>query len=400
MGDFTVKLKIAEKVADYMDLKAASMVVKNQIKIMTETMKYDNQRIVWTNMLMPTEPFYAAGLIPIQTELIAGWISTLQFSNRFLQRARSCGYTSNICSYHKAVIGCLEEGELPPPQYAVFSSHICDGGSMLLRYLKNRFQTKILLIDVPYYNSEENNQLLYQSLQSMIFWLEENTGGQITPKSISQTVAYSNNAREYFVMANELRKHKSLIWGNLAIRNMFGATFLLGSKLGEQVLRTYYEELEEKKSHPIEGKRILWYHFAPLFEDRIMKYFEQDLKCVIAFDITGYIYFAPLGGDWIQSLTDKMMSHFLLGDSKKRMDLYLDILSQYKIDGVVIFMHQGCRAIPCSSWELKEATKKMKIPFLELPGDCIDQNGLSTEQMKLRMEAYQERLVNKYVHGN
>ena len=95
-----------------------------------------------------------------------------------------------------------------------------------------------------------------------------------------------------------------------------------------------------------------------------------------------------------------MMSHFLLGDSKKRIDLYVNLLSQYKIEGVVIFMHHGCRAIPCSSWELKEAAKKMKIPFLELPGDCIDKNGLSIEQTKLRMEAYQERLVNRYVHGN
>lgn len=401
MSDFTGKLKMTEKVADYMELQAASLIVKNQIKIMAETMQHENHRIMWTNMLMPTELFYAAGMVPIQTELIAGWISTLQFSHRFIQKARMCGFANEICSYHKAVIGCLEEGELPPPSFAAFSSHICDGGSMLLRYLKDRFGTKILLIDVPYYNSKPNNQKLYRAMQSAISWIEKNTGNQITSESVRHTVEHSNNARMYFVMANELRKHNTLIWGNLAIRNLFGATFLFGSKLGEQVARTYYEELKDREKCTIEGKRILWYHFAPLFDDRIMKFFEQELQCVIAFDITGYIYYEPLTEDWIQGLTDKMLSHFLLGDSRKRITLYRHILKQFRIDGVVIFMHQGCRAIPCSSWELKEVSKDMKIPFLELPGDCIDKNGLSVEQTKLRMEAFRERLGNHtYVYGN
>lgn len=401
MNKFTQKLKITQKLIDYMELKAARLIVNNQIKIMTETMQQNNKQIVWTNMLMPTEPFYAAKLVPIQTELIAGWISTMQFSTQFIQTAHSCGFSGNICSYHKAVIGCLEEGALPPPKYAVFSSHICDGGNMLLRYLEVRFHTKILIIDVPYHNTEENYQKLYHEIAKIVPWIEKNTGHTVTPQSLEAAVVYSNKAREYLVMANELRQYNTLIWGNLAIRNMFGATFLLGSKLGEQVAHTYYDELKSREDMGSNVKRILWYHFAPLFEDWIMNFFEQDLGCVIAFDITGYIYFDPIGEDWIQGLTNKMLSHFLCGDSEKRLQIYQKIVEEYRIDGVVIFMHQGCRAVPCSSWELKEVTKRMKIPFLELPGDCIDKNCLSTEQIRLRMEAFQERLVNKnYVHGN
>lgn len=62
------------------------------------------------------------------------------------------------------------------------------------------------------------------------------------------------------------------------------------------------------------------------------------------------------------------------------------------MDGIVIFMHNGCKAIPCSAWELKEVSKLTNKPLLELYGDCINPEGISTEQMKLRMEAFKEGL--------
>lgn len=65
------------------------------------------------------------------------------------------------------------------------------------------------------------------------------------------------------------------------------------------------------------------------------------------------------------------------------------------INAVVIFMHQGCRAIPGTSWEIQELCEKEGIPFLELYGDCIDPGGVSIQQMKLRMEAFAESLENR-----
>lgn len=402
MNEFIQRLRLSEALTHNIELKAASMIVKNQTSIFQEYIQNNNDNIVWTNMVMPTEIFYALNLIPIHTELIAGWLSTLNLSEKYIQNAHAKGYNLNLCSYHKTIIGAIEAGILPIPKIAVLSTHICDGGSLMARYFRERFQTKVKIIDVPYHNTNVEIDYLCNQFIYLGKWLEEYTSEKLLIRNLKKAIELSNLERKYLIKANELRKEKALFFGNLAIRNMYGATFLSGSQLGAEVAKIYYEELMAKNEVMNNYHRILWIHFAPLYAGNLMRYFEENLKCVIAFDITSYIYWNDLYVDKpFESMTQKAMSHFYLGGTDNRIKLYLSIINEYKIDGIVMFMHQGCRAIPGSSWELKEINRVTSIPFLELYGDCIDPGGFSSEQMKLRMEAFSEGMVKrKYVFGN
>lgn len=392
MNEFLQKVNFADKLTQFMELEAAKMVVNNQINIFNNIMQTDNDRIVWSNMVMPTELIFAFNLIPLQTELVSGWLSTLNLSKKYIHTAHSKKYNINVCSYHKAIIGCLEEGILKPPIIAVFSSHICDGGSMMGTYLKKRFNTKVKLIQVPYSVTVQNRQFLESQLTELKEWMEAYVGYRLTNENLKSTIECSNKAREYFIKANNIRKSKTVFMGNLSIRNMYGATFLMGSELGVKVAKKYYWQLKNKQKVECK-KRILWVHFAPLHNGQIMKFFEEELGCVIVFDITSFIYWDKLDENGsIEILSQKILSHYYLGEAKKRINLYLNIVEQYNVDGIVIFMHNGCKAIPCSAWELKEVSKLTNKPLLELYGDCINPEGISTEQMKLRMEAFKEGL--------
>lgn len=392
MNEFLQKVKFADKLTQFMELEAAKMVVNNQINIFNNIMQTDNDRIVWSNMVMPTELIFAFNLIPLQTELVSGWLSTLNLSKKYIHTAHSKKYNINVCSYHKAIIGCLEEGILKPPIIAVFSSHICDGGSMMGTYLKKRFNTKVKLIQVPYSVTVQNRQFLESQLTELKEWMEAYVGYRLTNENLKSTIEFSHKAREYFIKANNIRKSKTVFMGNLSIRNMYGATFLMGSELGVKVAKKYYWQLKNKQKVECK-KRILWVHFAPLHNGQIMKFFEEELGCVIVFDITSFIYWDKFDENGsIEILSQKILSHYYLGEAKKRINLYLNIVEQYNVDGIVIFMHNGCKAIPCSAWELKEVSKLTNKPLLELYGDCINPEGISTEQMKLRMEAFKEGL--------
>ncbi len=396
MNEFTQRLRLSEALTNEMELSAASILVKKQISIFMEYIHNNKDNIVWTNMVMPTEIFYASNLIPIHTELIAGWLSTLNLAEKYIQIAHAKGYNINLCSYHKAIIGAIEAGILPKPKIAVLSTHICDGGSLMARLFQEKFQTKVMIIDIPYHNTKESYDYLSNKFMHLARWLEDYTGEKIVKKNLSKAIALSNLERKHLVKANELRKKKALFWGNLAIRNMYGVTFLSGSQLGAQVAMTYYEELKGKKEVLSNYHRILWIHFAPLYAGALMRYFEENLKCVITFDITSYIYWNHLNEEKpYESITQKALSHFFLGGTDNRINLYLHIIREYNIDGIVMFMHQGCRAIPGSSWELKEVNRITNIPFMELYGDCIDPGGFSSEQMKLRMEAFSEGMVKR-----
>ena len=407
INTFLQRLRISEALCMNMELRSAQMLVQNQINIFTNTMWNDKNKIVWTNMVMPTELFYAAGLTPINTELVAGWTATLNLSSKYISAAESKGYNINLCSYHKSVIGAMEFGHIPPPELAILSSHICDGGNGMVKYFSKRFNVKTMLINIPYHNTRVNINYVKEQLVKAKDMIEEHTGRSISLNAVKQAIILSNQARTYMEKANNLRKKDTLFYGNLAIRNLYGATFLFGSELGKEVTKSYYEQLNRIKdtngNEYIISKnphRILWIHFAPLYAGDIMNFFENSLNCIIAFDITGYIYWDKLGEDNpIESIARKAMSHFYLGDASNRMNLYKRIISEYEIDGIVMFMHQGCRAIPGSSWEIQQISKELKLPFLELPGDCIDPSGSSSEQMKLRMEAFSESLESKKLEG-
>ncbi len=398
MNDFTQKLRLLQSFPFEMELKASGLVVRNQLSIFLEFMYKYPDKIVWTNMVMPTELFYALDLVPVHTELIAGWFSTLNLSKKYIQIAHSKGYNVNLCSYHKVIIGAMEAGVLPTAKLAVFSSHICDGGSLLARYLHERFLTDVKILDIPYEVSKESQELLSEQVSQLYLWLSRRTACEDPLERLRGSIRLSNLQRQYQVKANHIRSMKSVFWGNLAIRNLYGMMFLAGSLLGVKVASTYYGELKKRNEIRDRHHRILWVHFTPINERSLIQYFEEKLNCVIAFDITGFVYWECMDDEQpYKSIAQKAQSHFYLGKSKQRIEMYQNIIKDYKIDGIVMFMHQGCRAIPTSSWELKEISKNMHLPFLELYGDCIDPDGCSYEQMKLRLEAFSESLVNKDV---
>lgn len=389
-------MRLAGGASAQMELNAANLLVRYQSRLFSDTVWKKPESVVWTNMVMPTELLYAAGCIPVHIELMSGWMSTLGLAAGQIAHAHAAGFPVGVCSYHKAVIGALESGMLPPPKTAVLSSHICDGGTAMARYLRERHGTEVFLLEVPYLNTPQNRRLMRKRLEKLCVFFLKRTGRSFGRAELEGAMRLSNEAREDLVRANCLREKRLLFWGNLALRNLFGLTFLLGSAEGARIARAYRKELEGREPMPGKYHRLLWVHFAPLFSGELLRYFEQTLKCAVAFDMTGYIYWEPLNERRpLSSLSRKVMSHFFLCQTDGRAALYSRIIREMNIEAAVIFMHQGCRAIPGAAWELKELCGRQGLPCLELSGDCIDPGGVSAQQLKLRMDAFSESLENR-----
>nr|WP_255711371.1 2-hydroxyacyl-CoA dehydratase family protein [Pelosinus baikalensis] len=346
---------------------------------------------------MTAEPFYAAGLLPINMELVAGWLATLGLSKDYISKSEGRGFSSTLCSYHKATLGLIEDGGLPHPQGAAVSSHLCDGGVGVVKYFSQRYGADTLILNTPFYNSDTNSKYMVNEYTRLFKWIEDYTGRPIESNKLTEALSMSNQAREYWIKAFELRKGRPLFPGHLSLRNLFGATFLFGSSLGVEVAKAYYEQLLELGRQDDvpdkKKKRLLWIHFAPLYNNSIMEYLEKELNCWIVADITGYIYWKEYDlNKPMESLASRALSHFYLGSAEERKRIYQRLIEEYEIDGMIHFMHNGCRAIPGSSWQIRELANDLGIPYLELSGDCIDPRGFSEAQMKLRMEAFQETL--------
>ena len=399
-NEFTQRLKLTAAILPGIPLDAIRLLIENQVKLFTRDVLDNPHKVIWTNMVMPVEIFYAAGLIPLNMELAAGWLASLGLSEKYISLSESIGFSPSLCSYHKAAVGLCEKGCLPPPQAVCISSHICDGAVGVGRYFAEKFGAKNFILHLPYHKNTLNTGYVLQQYRRMVEWLEGYIGRRIREEDIAQALELSNIAREYWLKANELRKGELLFQGYLALRNLFGTTFLFGSKLGVEVAKAYYNQLLDIKNRQVPGKRkaakkkrILWVHFCPLYANKVMEYLEEDLNCSIVFDITGHIYWpAHDTSKPLESLAERSLSHFYLGEGGDRRKLYSSLIKEFNVEGIIHFMHNGCRAIPGSSWLVNELAKSSGLPYLELSGDCIDPRGSSEEQMRLRLEAFSETL--------
>jgi benzoyl-CoA reductase/2-hydroxyglutaryl-CoA dehydratase subunit BcrC/BadD/HgdB len=281
---------------------------------------------------------------------------------------------------------------------AAISSHICDGSKGVTHYFRERYQAREFILNIPFKNNPENLEYIVKQFQALLDFIENYTQKKILPEKIQEALELSNAARAYWIKAFNLRKGIPLFPGYLSLRNLFGATFLFGSQLGLDVAKAYYEQLlefsqKQGAEHKKDKKRLLWIHFAPLYNNKMMEYLEKELDCWIVMDITGYIYWDKYNlAEPFVSLARRTLAHFYLGEPEDRSNLYRRLIKDYAIDGVVHFMHLGCRAIPGSSALVRNTAQAMNVPFLELVGDCIDPRGFSEQQMRIRLEAFKETL--------
>lgn len=397
--EFINKMRYICMFADKMPFSALEKTITYQANLFQNVIWSEPDKVVWTNMVMTTEILYAADLIPVNIELIAGWLATFRLSEKEIRLIERKGISNSICSYYKATLGLLEEGGLPIPQGAIVSSRICDGGPAVASYLHKKYSTDSFLLNIPFNTNERTLKYMIYQYEELICWIENYTKKKFDYERLKEALVLSNKAREYWLKVCELRKGAILYDGYLSLRNFFGVTFLFGSQQGVDITKALYLELKqrEKKKEIFaqSGKRILWIHFAPLYNNQIMEYFEHELKCWIVYDITGYIYWDAHDLDRpIESLAKRSLSHFYYGDPVNRIKLYKQIIQDYKVDGIVHFMHLGCQAIPGAAWQVRSLAMDMNIPYLELPGDCIDPRSFSLEQVKIRLEAFQELLNN------
>ncbi len=396
---FVQRMKLTRAIIPKLPLKAIQMVVENQVDIFTDSIWTNPEKIVWTTMVMPPELFYAAGLTPVNMELVAGWLSSLHLSREYISHSEGKGLSPSLCSYHKATLGLIEKGGLSRPLGAVVSSHICDGGVGAANFFKWEYGTDTFVLNVPFDKKTINKNYLIQQYRSLIIWIENYTGKKLTNEKIREALDLSNKTRELWLKVLEMRKKASVVPGRFMLRNLFGATFLFGSQFGYEVVRAYHDEMMERyknaktDSLSAKHKRILWIHFAPLYNNNLLEYLEEELGCHIVFDVTGHIYWPEYDIQKpLESLAERTISHFYLGEAKERKKLYEEIIQDYRIDGVIHMMHSGCRAIPGASWQVRDVADELGVPYLELSGDCIDPRGFSEEQMKLRLEAFKETI--------
>lgn len=351
-------------------------------------------KVVITNILMPSELFFALNLFPLLPEVASAFISSLGFADKTLFDSEEIIYSKDLCSVHRNVIGLTRDRILPKPDFIISTSHPCHSALHSFFLISHFFGGEYFPIDVPLKNDNSTNYTA-KKFENLFFSIAKKLRIKNPISGLERAIKYSNIAREYLLEINELRKDYLVIDGKnfLDYAGMIFSTF--GSSWGVKFFKALRDEIKErikKKKFLPYKKRVYWLHLGPYFKTDFFDWLRSK-NCAIVFEESSKVYWDELDyKDPFKSLAKKVINAKIFSDVEDRFKLAIEGVKEYKAQGVIIFNQWGCRQGAGNSYILRRKLMERGIPAIVIDGDLIDKGNFPLEQIKTRIEAFLEVL--------
>ena len=244
----------------------------------------------------------------------------------------------------------------------------CDGNLNTFRYLEKKKGVPFTFLDVPYRDDAESADYLANQLKDFAKELENRFGRKLQEENLREAIKIENETRkalmEFFKLQSE-RYYPGELISHLYM--MMGMHLLIGRQEFLDLIRFMIQDI---RNYPkFEGKKILWIHLLPFYQETLQSYFNSSRKYqIIASDI----------------INNGSYSH--------KAEMVGELAKTLKPDAVIQFCHWGCKQSSGGSILLKEKMQEMEIPMLILDGDGIDRRNSHDGQIKTRLEAFLEML--------
>lgn len=351
-----------------------------------------SESYVWGNIFSPCEITQCFGLRTLSIECLACYLSGYHLEDYFIDYAQNTGIAPTLCSYHKTFVGAIDSDAVPVPQYAVTTSLSCDGNLNTFRYLEKKRGVPFTFLDVPYGDDEASVEYLAGQLEEFTAELERRFGRRFEEDKLKEALRIENETRKelmrFFQLQSEYYYPGELI---SHLYMMMGMHLLIGTQEFLDLIRYMNEEI---KTYPkFEGKKILWVHLLPFYQESLNQCFNgsQDYQ-IIASDIILDSVEELDPGKPFHSLAKKIIRNMYNGSYFHKAQMVGQLADTLKPDAVIQFCHWGCKQSSGGSVLLKEEMQKKGIPMLILDGDGIDKRNSHDGQIKTRLEAFLEML--------
>ena len=229
-------------------------------------------------------------------------------------------------------------------------------------------------------------------LREMTKSLEKVFGRRFDEDRLRQIIQVENETRKSLLRFYELEKehyYPGEIISQLYL--MMGTHLLMGTEEFRNLVNFMVKDIQ---AYPrFEGKRILWVHLLPFYQETLRSYFNGSRRYqVIASDIVLDYANELDASDPFRALAVKTIRNIYNGSYAYKAEALGQFAREVDADAVIHFCHWGCKQASGGSVLLKEKMKEMGIPMLILDGDGIDKRNSHDGQIKTRLEAFLEIL--------
>lgn len=345
---------------------------------------------VWGNIFAPCELMQCFGLHTLSIECLSCYMSGYHLEDYFIDYAQNIGIAPTLCSYHKTFVGGVESKVVKKPEYAVTTSLSCDGNLNTFRYLEKKAHVPFTFLDVPYSDDKESIAYLADQLRAFTKVLEEHTDKTFQEEKLQKILRTENETRRELKKFFEYQKNYYYPGELIShLYMMMGMHLLIGTEEFLDLIRFMNEEIQQ--GEPFTGKKILWIHLLPFYQESLKEYFNSNRDYqIIASDII-LDFMDELDTEHpFEALAGKIIKNLYNGSYAHKAEMIGQLADRLKPDAVIHFCHWGCKQASGGSILLKEKMQKMNIPMLILDGDGIDKRNSHDGQIKTRLEAFLE----------
>jgi benzoyl-CoA reductase/2-hydroxyglutaryl-CoA dehydratase subunit BcrC/BadD/HgdB len=361
---------------------------------------YDpNECVVWHSLFMPSEIFYAFGMVPFSTEMVSAGLAGAGLSKGFVETGEMYTQCMDSCSFSTCTVGAISEDVFPIPDFLITTSQLCDPEKKLARFASQTYGRKDFFIDIPYGGCllegddyEKAVDYVAKQLEFMVAFFERETGKKLDNEKLKNVLRYSNEARDWFVKMDELRStHPALIKGTKILD--FSAVLLdiWGTEEAADIFKTLYEELKaeaDKGGLTNEKYRVGWVHLRPYYDNTIINYLEEECGVYIVKEEINYIFWGEHDiNDPFRSIARKVLANPAYSPLEVKNEIYKRVVEKFRLDGMIGFAHKGCRHF-YSSLHMASDHFRGKFPFLVIDGDCVDPRAYSFPLLKTRIDSF------------
>lgn len=362
--------------------------------------------VAWRSSFVPSEILFAFDIIPFPPESIISMFANSHLTDDILKTAEDNNHSRDTCSFLRGTIGAVIKDYMPMPDFLIATSLYCHGSAQVFYSLSKKYNKPFYYIDVPGHH-DQNYVIDYvaKQIEDILKKITSQCGIKYDVNKLVQAIQYSNQARDYYVEVNKLRRNiPTPMLGGEAIDYAIMLAHTFGCKEMVDICRTLYEELKERVdkgtgSLTEERHRILWRQLRPYYSNVLFDYLEIYHKAAVVFEEVNYVYWEDMNPkEPFKSIAKKLLSNPPMDFSKKWLTYTVDLVRDYNIDGIVEFAHWGCRYLTANTQIVKDELQSKNIPILVIDGDCIDRRDYSDGQVKTRIDAFIEILNRKRGH--
>jgi len=359
-------------------------------------------RVAWCGVLAPFDVLNAMGVTSCFVEFVGAALASSGAAGPPLEEAEQAGYATDGCGYHRAVTGATLQGLMPNPDFLIATSAPCTGGLAVMENLARHFGKDMFVIHVPQDRGEPGVAYLADQFRAMTDFVAAHTGEPLDPARLRAAIENANRVREIVL---ELYQSTRAVPSPARRRDMVNFGILLpllfGTDAAVRVAEAYRDEFARKvragvSGVPGEQVRLLWIQNRIQFRSQVEELLEDQYGAAIVIDELNDIDWQPIDpDDPYPGLARRALSVPLTGAAATRIRNLQRLVRAYSVDGAINPCHWGCRQGSGIRGLLEIGLREVGVPVLNLEVDCVDERNFAAGQVRTRIEAFMEMLLNQ-----